>query len=123
MKWRASGALAGALIPNTLEAVLNQRINSLKKKEREMLSIGSVQGDIFMSSILAELISKKEVDVLSRLRLIVEKHQIIRYYFSDDWNEKSSDIYIFEHHFMQQAFYNKLGKGNVFSIIMILLNF
>lgn len=108
-KWIVSGALASVLIPDSIEAVLEQRIERLLEEDRELLQLGAVQGDFFMSSILAELLAKRELDILSQLRRVIERQRIISFYVGVEWLKKKSEFYIFEHHLMQQAFYNKLS--------------
>jgi predicted ATPase len=107
--WKVSGALADTAIPLSLEAVLEQRVDRLLAEDREMLQLGAVQGDAFMSIILAELTEKKERDILFRLRQIVEKHRVISFSIGEEFFKKRSEYYIFEHHLMQQAFYTKLS--------------
>jgi predicted ATPase len=107
--WRVTGMLSSISIPDTLEAVLEQRTERLAEEDREILQLGSVQGDSFMSLLLAELLAKKELELLARLRQIVERQRIISIYAGEEWLNKRSEFYMFEHHLMQQAFYNKLS--------------
>lgn len=107
-QWKIGGALATIPIPYTLEAVLQQRIERLLEEDQELLQLGAVQGD-FMSLLLAELLSKKEIEVLARLRQIVERQHIVSIYAGEEWLKRRSEFYMFEHHLMQQAFYNKLS--------------
>src|SRR3989442_1315756 len=62
-----------------------------------------------MSSLLAGLVARQELDILSQLRRVIERHHIIGFYVGVEWFKNKSEFYIFEHHLMQQAFYNKLS--------------
>ncbi len=108
-QWKVSGTLAGVSIPDSLEAVIEQRIERLLKEDYEMLQLGAVQGDTFMSLLLVELLAKQEREVLAQLRQIVERQRIISIYVGEEGLKKRSEFYLFEHHLMQQAFYNKLS--------------
>jgi tetratricopeptide (TPR) repeat protein len=108
-EWILTGKLADNPIPETVEVVLEERINRLLEEDRELLQIASVQGDYFMSSLLAELAIKRELDILSHLRRVVERHQIISFYAGVEWLKSKTEFYIFEHHLMQQALYRKLS--------------
>jgi predicted ATPase len=109
-EWMVSGKLANNPIPESVEAVLEGRINRLLEEDKELLQVASVQGDQFMSSLLADLTIKRELDILSQLRRVVERHHIINFYTGIEWLESKSEYYIFEHHLMQQALYKKLSS-------------
>ncbi len=97
-------------IPDTIEAVLDQRIQRLIETDQKMLQQASIQGERFMSTILSELLEVKELELLPRLRKVVEEHRLIRYGSgTDDWTEAKSEVYAFEHALMHRAFYQKLS--------------
>jgi len=108
-EWELEGGLATAPVPDSIEALLEQRIERLVEDDQEMLQIGAVQGEYFMSTILAGLLRKDEPEVLRRLRRVVEQHRIISLYTGDDMDRTHSDVYAFEHALLQQALYNKLS--------------
>lgn len=107
--WQTSGSLADVPVPERIEEVLKQRIERLLEEERKLLQLGSVQGDFFMSAVLAQELTKDEFDILDQLNQLVEKYAIITLYDGSEWFQKFSDSYSFEHHLIQQAFYNKLS--------------
>jgi predicted ATPase len=107
--WQAGGGLANTSVPQRVEEVLKQRIERLLEEERKLLQLGSVQGDYFMSAVLAQELAKDEFDVLDQLNQLVEKYAIISLYEGSPWLQKLSESYSFEHHLIQQAFYNKLS--------------
>jgi tetratricopeptide (TPR) repeat protein len=107
--WRATGRLASLPISGDLEALLDLRIQALREEERELLQIGSVQGQYFDSVVLSEVSETRELTVLSQLRRLSEQDSIIERYAGRDWLGDRSDAYAFEHTLMHEAFYRKLG--------------
>jgi predicted ATPase len=108
-EWHLGGALTNVAIPDSVEALIDQRIERLVEEDREILQLGAVQGEQFMSLVLASMLEKGERYILPRLRKIVEEHGIVSFYTGEEWATKRSEIYIFEHNLMQQAFYRKLS--------------
>lgn len=107
--WELNGRLADISIPRNINALLEQRIKRLVEEDQEMLQLGAVQGELFMSSILADLLDKKEMDILRRLRKVIEQHKLINLYTGNDLNKSRTEIYTFEHALLQQTLYNKLS--------------
>jgi hypothetical protein len=83
-RWELSGDISHTDVPNSIEALLEQRIKRLVEEDQEMLQLGAVQGDLFMSSILADLLDRKESDILRRLRKVMEQHRLISLYTGTD---------------------------------------
>jgi predicted ATPase len=108
-EWELSGRIADLTPPTSIEMVLEQRIDRLLEEDREMLQLGAVQGEQFMSSVLAVLLKTDESDLLKRLRKVIENHHIISIYIGEDISLAHSEVYEFEHALMQKAFYNKLS--------------
>jgi len=108
-EWELEGRLGTVSVPDSMEALLEQRIDRLIEEDQEMLQLGAVQGEYFMSFVLAGLLKKDEADILKRLRKVVEQHHLISLYTGDDVDKTRSDVYAFEHALLHQAFYNKLS--------------
>jgi predicted ATPase len=108
-EWELAGRLTAASVPDSMEALLEQRIERLVEEDKEMLQLGAVQGEYFMSLVLAGLLKKDEPDILRRLRKVIEQHHLISLYSGEDIDKSHSDVYVFEHALLQQAFYNKLS--------------
>lgn len=97
-------------IPATIEAILDQRIQRLIETDRQLLQHAAIQGQCFLSTILAEMIAVQELEVLPRLRKLVEDSCLIRYGSgTEEWLAERDDIYTFEHALMHRAFYQQLS--------------
>ena len=98
-------------IPQRIETVLDQRIERLMETDRKMLQQAAIQGEEFLSTILSEVLDVKEIDLLPRLRAMVEEHKLIRYgrAAEDHPAEDESEAYSFENALMHRAFYEKLS--------------
>ncbi|MDP9374157.1 MAG: tetratricopeptide repeat protein [Chloroflexota bacterium] len=82
----------------------------LVDEDRKILQLGAVQGEQFLSLILAGLLEQEQPEALDdRLQKVIEQHRIINYCNGDEWTKERSETYTFEHILMQQAFYNKLS--------------
>ena len=108
-QWQLDGLLTLTTMPNSIEALLEQRIERLIEEDQEMLQLGAVQGEYFMSVVLAGLLKKDEMDILRRLRKVVEQHHLISLYTGGDFEKLHSDVYVFENALLHQAFYYKLS--------------
>jgi len=108
-RWELRGAISNIPLPASVDALLEERIRRLLDEDQELLEVGSVQGDRFSSIILAETLDRRELDILSRLRRVVENHRLIYIYRGEHWAEGKSEVYAFEHVLLQQALYKKLS--------------
>jgi tetratricopeptide (TPR) repeat protein len=108
-RWELSGCLASTEIPESIEALLTERIERIVEEDRKMLEIGSVQGEHFFSMVLSGLLQQDEKTVLRRMRKVIEQHHIINIYLDADRASPKSEIYVFEHIMIQQMLYKKLG--------------
>lgn len=108
--WELRGSIPDFTLPENLRAILEDRIGRLSQEDREMLALGAVQGQRFRSSILVEMLSRNEMDVLNRLGSIEHEHRIIRFYADDTSPDETFDVYAFEHGVMQQQFYEGMAE-------------
>jgi tetratricopeptide (TPR) repeat protein len=108
-KWEVTGHLANTAIPETIEALLEEQIKRILEEDREMLQVGAVQGEQFLSSILADLLHQEERSVLKRLRRVMEQHHIVNIYSGSEVSVSKSEVYSFEHIMLQQMLYKKLS--------------
>ncbi len=104
------GEIAEIRIPDSVEAVLEQRIERLPATEQELLELGSVQGECFFSSVLARIVGQQELQVLARLRKIADQHHVISFHPADEWLKQRAEVFAFEHLVLQQALYRRLGR-------------
>ena len=98
-------------VPQRVETVLDQRIERLMETDRKMLEQAAIQGEDFLSTILSEALDAKELDLLPRLRAMVEEYKLIRYgrTAEDHPTEDESEAYSFENALTHRVFYEKLS--------------
>lgn len=107
-EWVLTGRLADLPLSGDIDTLLDRRVQGLMQAERNLLLMGSVQGERFGSMVLARLARTAELDVLRQLREVSERHRIISLYTGRNWMRGRSEVYAFEHFLTHQAFYRKL---------------
>jgi predicted ATPase len=76
--WILTKDLKEANIPSKVHDVIVRRLNRVKEDERKTLDYASVIGEEFTSTILAEAIGVNRVQLLEQLRILEQKHKLIR---------------------------------------------
>lgn len=71
--WIEGPQLDWEQLPKRVEAVIEQRINSLSKDLRDILTIGSVEGEEFTAQVIARVQDIPEREVLERLAQLSER--------------------------------------------------
>ena len=88
--WRPT-ALADAPEPAGIEALLAQMMDRLLEEDEALLQQGSVQGDTFLSRVLAELADEREIKILGRLRKVAQEHRLIALRHGEGWYQDESE--------------------------------
>jgi hypothetical protein len=109
-QWIVSGALEQLGVPKNIGKLLQQRINRLQPEERRLLELGAVQGDYFTSSVVAELAGLEQSAVWLRLRNVRDQHGMIQSESGTEHLLRKTEVYMFEHHLLRQAYYDGLGE-------------
>ena len=104
------GTLAHLSTPSNVKEVIEQRIQRLHEDEQRLLEIGAVQGEQFISAVLAKLVEKDELNILKQLRRVVEQEGVVQY-SSEDWARATSQTYAFEHMLTHQIFYKQMSPA------------
>jgi tetratricopeptide (TPR) repeat protein len=65
-------------VPNSASSVVEERIRRLDDDDRELLRYASVEGVTFTSAVLARMSETPRLKLLQRLRLIADKHGVIK---------------------------------------------
>ena len=105
------GVLADLPVPANVEEVIKQRIRRLNDEEQHLLEIGAVQGEHFISDVLAELVKKDEINILKQMRRVVDREKVVHYYSGQNWIKAKSQSYAFEHMLTHQAFYERMSPA------------
>jgi tetratricopeptide (TPR) repeat protein len=109
-EWVMSGPGGELPTPRNVKEVVDQRIDRLANRERQLLELGSVQGFKFMSLVLMALLPSASSDILSELRCIELEDHVIKEESPQEWARRETEMYSFEHTLLRQALYNKLGR-------------
>lgn len=110
---RAKGAIIGnyheAHIPQSISAVLGERIRRMSEETRELLRYASVEGDIFTSAVLARVTEVPQLKLLQKLRLIEQTHQAVKALGKQRVYAEETTAYRFVHALMHKLMYESLG--------------
>jgi tetratricopeptide (TPR) repeat protein len=98
-------------IPDSVQAVIEERLDLIGKDLHRLLSYASVQGERFVGTVLAQLLRSDEIDVLERLNLLERVHKLIRELEASHLIIKVGGEYQFIHALIQQTLYNNLSVG------------
>jgi tetratricopeptide (TPR) repeat protein len=110
--WIEGSALDWEALPARVEAVIEERIDRLDPELQEMLTVASVEGEVFIAQVVAEVLQWNEKTTQHRLagelarrhRLVMEQEELhsIRGRLSH---------YRFGHVLFRDYLYNRLGSG------------
>src|SRR5439155_1089911 len=95
-------------VPNSAFSVVEERIRRLDDDARELLRYASVEGATFTVMVLAETAGVPPLKLLSRLRLIAEKHGVIKSLGKQRLYARESTAYQFTNVLLQRALYESL---------------
>ncbi len=101
-----SGALEEIVVPATIHALLQARLDGLGSEERDVIGRGAVEGQVFHRAVVEELADTGRDDVPAHLLSLVRKDVIRpeRPTFADD------DAFRFRHLLIRDAAYDALPK-------------
>lgn len=100
------------MLPSQVEAVIEERIDRLDPELQDILSIASVEGELFTAQVVAAVRNVPERSVLTRLaqdlerwsRLVSEQEEI-------ETVQRRLSRYRFGHSLFQEYLYKQLGQG------------
>jgi serine/threonine protein kinase/tetratricopeptide (TPR) repeat protein len=98
-------------VPSRIDAVISERISQLTEKMQEILTIASVEGEVFTAEVLAGLCKddiKKLVKILSGE--LEKRHHLISAKGIKNLGNLRISIYIFQNILFQKYLYNSLDK-------------
>ena len=95
-------------VPTTALSVVEERIRRLDDDARELLRYASVEGATFTTSVLSSIVELPRLKLLQRLRLIAEKHGVIKCLGRQRIYASESTAYQFTNALMQRALYEGL---------------
>ena len=109
--WQADPQLDWNLLPAQIEAVIEERIDRLEPGLREILTIASVEGDIFTAQLVAALQESSERTVMRRLTVELERqHRLVREEDEFHTGRRRLARYRFSHVLYQDYLYRQINQ-------------
>jgi ABC-type oligopeptide transport system substrate-binding subunit len=111
-KWVETDELDWATLPARVDAVIEERIHRLDSELREILSIASVEGEVFTAQVVDKVADMAEWRSLRRLSEELEKqHRLVKETGEERVGENTLFRYKFSHTLFQQYVYNHLSRA------------
>ena len=100
------------LLPARVEAVIEERVDCLDSELQEILTIASVEGEVFTAQVVAEVQNMPERSILRwlsrdlerRYRLVLEQEEVVT-------RQRRLSRYSFRHILFQNYLYKRLSHG------------
>lgn len=99
-------------LPARAEGVIEQRINRLDDRLREILTIASVHSESFAAQVIASLLGEPERQVLASLsRELAQVHDLVREEGNERVGRNRISLFRFRHQLFREYFYDRLGTA------------
>jgi len=109
-RWVLSRPIALEELPDSVEAVIEERINRLERQLRDILTYGSVEGERFTAEIVARVRRIEEMQLAEQLdEEFGRKHSLVVSSAESQASQKRLHTYQFIHAVFQQYLYGTLG--------------
>ena len=110
--WTAGPSLNWDLLPARVEAVIEERIDRLDSELRDILTIASVEGELFTAQVVAEIRNMPERSILNQLSQDLERrHRLVSEIEEVETSRKRLSRYRFGHILFQEYLYKRLSQG------------
>jgi tetratricopeptide (TPR) repeat protein len=110
--WIVGPDLEWHMLPVQVEAVIEERINKLDPVLQDILTIASVEGELFTANVVAEVRNVTEKSALSRLSQDLERrHRLVIEQEEVEIGQRRLSRYRFAHVLFQDYIYRRLGQG------------
>jgi tetratricopeptide (TPR) repeat protein len=97
-------------VPKTAFAVVEERIRRLDPEESELLRYASVEGATFTASVLSRLAGVPRLRLLQRLRLVADRHGVVKSLGKQRIYASESTAYQFTNAVLQRALLESLEE-------------
>lgn len=109
--WKEGPKLRWDALPARVDAVIEERINRLNEKLRELLIVASVEGEEFTAEVVARI---KETEILELIRLLGreldKRHHLVSAKGIRQLERQRLSLYLFQHILFQRFLYHSLDK-------------
>lgn len=109
--WIAGPALDWDRLPAQVVAVIEERVARLDPEAREILNVGSVEGEQFTAPVVAAVTGMAEPLVLRGLRRLERLHRLVREAGEAQAGVPRLARYQFSHVLVQEHLYRQLSQG------------
>jgi tetratricopeptide (TPR) repeat protein len=110
--WIEGPTLNWELLPARVDAAIEQRFDRLDPELQDILTIASVEGEVFTANVVADVLSLPERMVLRRLAQDLERrHRLVREQEEIETGQRRLSRYRFDHVLIQDYVYKRLGQG------------
>jgi tetratricopeptide (TPR) repeat protein len=110
--WVPSPALDWETLPARVEGVIEERIDRLDDDLKEMLTVGSVEGEAFTAEVVAQVQALPERDAVRQLSVELERqHRLVSAEGLVRLGNLRLSLYRFVHNLFQHYLYNNLGEA------------
>ena len=110
--WIAGPTLDWHVLPARVEAVIAERIDRLDPELRDILTVASVEGELFTAQVVVEVQEFSERTTLHRLSHYLERqHRLVREREEVYTGQRRLSRYQFSHVLFQDYLYEHLSRG------------
>jgi tetratricopeptide (TPR) repeat protein len=99
--WKLAKPLEEGTIPSKVLSVISRRLDRVENEDRKTLDYASVIGEMFDSTLLADILEMDRVQLLERLRYIEKTHRLIH---------PQNGNFKFDHAKIKEALYNEIPQ-------------
>jgi tetratricopeptide (TPR) repeat protein len=111
-RWIAGPTLDWQTLPARVEAVIDQRLSRLDPELQQIVSVASVEGEVFTAQVIADVQGMPEIPLLRRLRQELEgRHRLVSEQSEVQTGPRHIVRYKFSHILVQDHAYRRLGRA------------
>lgn len=111
-QWVEAAASTTYPFPTRVEAVIEQRIHRLDETLQKMLTVASVEGEVFTVQIIARVLKMDESPIFHRLAQdLGQRHRLVQEQSEERVEEQRLNRFQFGHVLFQEYLYSQLSSG------------
>lgn len=108
-RWRASETIDWQTLPARVEGVIERRISRLEEELQAVLTVASVEGEIFTAEVVARVQQMDERRLVQQLsRDLDKRHRLVTAQALERLGQQRLSFYRFRHHLFQHYLYHTL---------------
>lgn len=108
--WRETGAIDWHTLPARVEATLARRLDNLPNRLRDILSVASIEGKIFNTDVVVEVLGVKKATIIRQLSQELDhRYHLVKPNKIDSKDGDLQSVYRFRHILIQKHLYRQLA--------------